>query len=145
MITAWSHLPNAVHIDRVIASIPTELSKWSVTNELIERMVETSNRKDLWKNTSITNTLTNNDAAWNAIWAEIKDLVNKQNNIIHGIGLAKARGALWDALAALMAWDDCAYMLDSEPGELAIIAALGDERAIMLLPACLVFSKERLE
>ncbi len=55
----------------------------------------------------------------------------------------EGRNLAWDAIAALIAWDDCAYMLDSNPGELAIIAALGDPRAILLLPACTIFSKEK--
>ena len=51
-----------------------------------------------------------------------------------------ARGKAWqaarDAILALIAYDDCAYMLDSEPGELAILAAFGDPRAVLILPAC---------
>jgi hypothetical protein len=47
--------------------------------------------------------------------------------------------AAMDAIVALIAYDDCAYMLESDPGELAILAAFGDPRATMLLPACKVF------
>jgi hypothetical protein len=43
------------------------------------------------------------------------------------------------AMLALVAYDDCAYMLDSDPGELAILAKFGDPRAILLLSACKVF------
>jgi hypothetical protein len=47
---------------------------------------------------------------------------------------------VWDAILALIVYDDCAYILDSDPGELEILAKFGDERAILLLPACKVFA-----
>ena len=46
------------------------------------------------------------------------------------------RDSMNDTLLALIAYDDCAYMLDSDPGELAILAAFGDPRAVLILPAC---------
>jgi hypothetical protein len=45
-----------------------------------------------------------------------------------------------DAIVALIAYDDCAYMLDSDPGELEILAKFGNEKAILLLPACKAFA-----
>ena len=48
---------------------------------------------------------------------------------------------MYDTLLALIAYDDCAYMLDSDPGELAILAKFGDRRAVLLLGACKVFSQ----
>ena len=62
---------------------------------------------------------------WVAAWDAARDAV---------------RDAVRDAIAALIAYDDCAYMLESEVGELKILAALGDPRAILLLPACIAFS-----
>ena len=51
-----------------------------------------------------------------------------------------ARGAAWDAawdaIAALITWDDCAYLLDQTPELLqAQINLVGDHRAVLLLPA----------
>ena len=44
--------------------------------------------------------------------------------------------SIQDAVLALVAYDDCAYMLESDPGELAILAKLGDPRASLVLAAC---------
>ena len=77
------------------------------------------------------------NAAWiaerEAAWAVVRDAERDA-------AWAVARDASWavarDAILALVAYDDCAYMLDSDPGELAILAAFGDPRAGLLLPAC---------
>ena len=56
-----------------------------------------------------------------------------------------ARDAVRYAISALIAYDDCAYMLESEVGELRILAALGDQKAILLVPACLVFTRQEAD
>jgi len=52
-------------------------------------------------------------------------------------------GAVGDAILALIAYDDCAYMIESEVDEIKILAKLGDQKAILLLPACIVFNEIR--
>ena len=47
------------------------------------------------------------------------------------------------AIIALIAYDDCAYMLESDLGELRMLAKLGDLRAILLLSAREVFNMEK--
>ena len=51
--------------------------------------------------------------------------------------------AVWQAARGvsmcITAYDDCGYMLDSDVDELKVLAALGDQKAILLLPACIVF------
>ena len=114
MTTTWAHLPNAVHIDRVLASSKANpkqwtqrrwvCASWSVAWDLLIKQ----GRYSVW--------LESREAAWNAV-----------------------RDSMNDTLLALIAYDDCAYMLDSDPGELAILAAFGDPRAGMLLLACNAF------
>lgn len=67
------------------------------------------------------------------IWDDLKACNNGQDKNLYW-----AQGAIM----ALIADDNCAYMLDSDPEELAIIAKLGDPRAILLLPACIRFKRE---
>jgi len=43
----------------------------------------------------------------------------------------------------LIAYDDCAYMIESEVDEIKILAILGDQKAILLLPACIIFNETR--
>ena len=113
--TAWAHLPNAVHIDRVIASAKANPEQWA----------------DSW------------DTTWSAVrssaWDAARDLLIKQGRYWVLLEVPAVRDATRCALLALFAYDDCAYMLDSDPGELAILAAFGDPRALLLLPACKAF------
>ena len=94
-MSKWSHLPNAVHIERVLGSVRANPEKW--------------------------------DAAWYAA-----------HNAAHNAAWHAAHGTI----LALIAWDDCAHLLDSEPEHVKLLAALGVESAILLYPACLVFSKD---
>ena len=105
--TEWAHLPNAVHIDRVIASALANPGHWKETRG------ETC------------------DTTWSATW----DILQEQGRAMVRV----AGAATYDPILALCAYDDCAYMIDSDPGELAILAKFGDPRAILLLSACKVF------
>ena len=50
-----------------------------------------------------------------------------------------ARYEAWDAIAALIAYDDCAHMLDSEPDDLRILSKLGSHAATLMIPAATAF------
>ena len=56
-----------------------------------------------------------------------------------------ATGAAMGAILALMAWDDCAYLLDQKPEHVKIIALLGHEASILLEPAVIAMYEETLE
>ena len=114
MTTKWAHLPNAAHIDRVIASAIAHPDHWN---------------SRAWGTTEWS-------AAWDAAW---HDMNIQHRQAAWAAGQKDARYPARDALLALVAYDDCAYMLDSDPGELAILAKFGDPRAILLLPACKAF------
>ena len=120
----WSHLPNAVHIDRVIASVKSHPEQWEVTQLPMQQ--------EVWFKTFVAETSLGRDAVWriamDEAWREQQQFINQ---------------AAWDAvcvtLLCLVAYDDCAYMLDSEVGELKILATFGDPKAILMLPACIAF------
>ena len=84
--SSWSDLPNAHHIDRIIAHVKANPDKWNA-----------------------------------------------------------AGGAAWDAILALMAWDDCAYLLDQKPEHVKIIALLGHHAAILLETAVIAMYEEQME
>ena len=124
MTTAWAHLPNAKHIDRVLDSLRANPGKWraakfSATVRLAAWSAAWSADRDADRDAA-------RDAAWDAAWDADWDA---------------DRDAAWPAILALIAYDDCAHMLGSDVGELKILAAFGDPRAILLLPACAVFSE----
>ena len=126
--TAWADLPNAAHIDRVLASAianpdhwtAREGEGWAVAWNATRDLLKEQGRYDEWSTASSAVWLARQQRSSAASWSSVRE-----------------------ALLALVAYDDCAYMLDSDPGELAILAKFGDRRAIMLLPACKVFHSLR--
>ena len=58
-----------------------------------------------------------------------------------------ARNAAWNAaryaILALVAYDDCAHMLDSEPDDLRILSKLGSNAATLMIPAAIAFKSIR--
>ena len=65
-----------------------------------------------------------NPDEWNAAWNAARDA---------------ARLAARDAIAALIAYDDCAHMLDSVPDDLWILSKLGSDAATLMIPAAIAF------
>ena len=141
--TAWADLPNAAHIDRVIASARAHFDHWTESWSTVqgaERGVRSKAWNAAW-NAAWTESWSTvqgaeRDAAWSKAWTESWHAARDAGrDAVWNAGRDAARGAI----LALIAYDDCAYMLDSDPGELAILAAFGDPKAILLLYACKVF------
>ena len=114
--TKWSHLPNAAHIDAVIASVKANPDDWN--------------------------------AAWDAAQYAALDAARIAARIaVRGVALDAAWYAAWDAVrdavSALVAYDDCAHMLDSEPDDLRILSKLGSNAATLMIPAAIAFKSIR--
>jgi hypothetical protein len=132
--TDWSHLPNAKHIDWVLSSIVTYPALW----------------RESWLSVKGSQP----DAVWSDAWCAAHGIVDDAGAIkildevidqVRGItSNSQTMWAIKDVLLALIAYDDCAYMIESDIGELKLIAAFGDPRAILLLPACVVFNEIKL-
>ena len=114
MTTKWARLLNAEHIDRILASSTTGHLIWELDFSLH------------WR------------AAWDTARAEISAMGRDE---AWDTARRVAPFSMLDPIAALMAYDDCAYLLDCEPDELRLLSKLGDDRAILLLPACIAFNK----
>jgi len=121
--TAWADLPNAKHIDRVLADLKKNPDRWSAA------MAAEWNAawSDVW-NTARTDARTAAmtdayNAAWTAAWYA-------------------AWGAARDAILALIAYNDCAYLLDEKPEHVQMLGLLGNQAAILLYPACVAMQKE---
>ena len=112
--TAWAHLPNAAHVDRILASLEAHPEKWEAaqtaaqTAAYIEAYIEVRSAK--------------REAAWDA----------SRN---------ASRGAAWNAISALIAWDDCAYMLELPEDTLKVLLAVGNEQALLLSVAAKVLKE----
>jgi hypothetical protein len=120
--TAWSDLPNAKYIDLVIASMKKNPAVWSAA----------------WAAAK--------DTAWDAAWAVARDAAR---NAARNAAWYAARNAAWDAarnaargaargaILALIAWDDCGYLLEEKPENVKMLALLGNQAAVLLYIACL--------
>jgi hypothetical protein len=114
--TVWSDLPNAAHIDRILDHVKENPKAWG-----------DATRDAAW--------YAARDAAWNAVsdaaWNAVSDAAWSATR-------AAARSAARDAILALIAWDDCGHLLDADPDQVRMWAALGQPAAVLLLPACVV-------
>jgi len=127
--TAWAHLPNAKHIDWVLASLKANPEKWEAARTAARDAAGM--------------------ATWNARcgkpwYMAYFATINAACDATFDTGGSAAYFSVIDAILALMAYDDCGYMIESEIGELKIIAAFGDPRAILLLPACIAFNETKV-
>ena len=129
MTTAWAHLPNATHIDRVLAHLKQHPDRWEAAWGAARGAAREAARDAAWgaarKAARGAARGAAWDAAWDAVWGAAWDAAREA-----------ALGAAWDAVAALIAWDGRAYLLDQTPELLqAQINLVGDHGAILLLPA----------
>jgi len=126
--TAWAHLPNAKHIDWVLASLKANPEKWDAAWDAAY---------DAAWSAAYGAART---AAWGAAWKAASDAAYDVANEAAWLAVFYAAR---DAIAALIAWDDCAYMIESEVDEIKILAKLGDQKALLLLPACIVYNETK--
>ena len=123
MTTAWAHLPNAAHIDRVLAALAATPELWGAA----------------WGAARGAG----RDAAWGAAWdAALDTALDTARGAAWGAARdaarGTARGVARGAIAALVAWDDCAVFLDMPPDAVRLVAASGHHPAVLLLPAAIV-------
>ena len=125
MTTAWAHLPNATHIDRVLASLTANPKLWDAARGAAWRTA--------WRAARGAALGAAWDAARGAAWGAALGAA-------WGAARDAAWGAAWGAVAALIAWDDCGVFLDMPPDAVRLVAASGHHPAVLLLPAAIVFS-----
>jgi hypothetical protein len=115
--TAWAHLPNARHIDAVLADVPSDTVwsecnvPWSVAVEAAEEMIKARELRDVRKEALLEIGRRASDMAW----------------------IAQA-----GAIRTLIAWDDSADLLECTPDVLRTMIDLAEppvcHRAALLLP-----------
>jgi hypothetical protein len=122
-MNAWDHLPNAVHIDRVLASAKANPLEWALADD-------GSDDGWVWNQAWIQ---TQYDSARDQAWNQARD--QAWNQVMY-----KVRGAI----LALIAYDDCAKYLNLPIDQLKMLYLLNEHPACLLLqPAVLVFAKEK--
>ncbi len=131
--TAWAHLPNAKHIDAVLADARKRPGAWDAA-------------RDAARVAAL-------DAAWVAAWdaagyaarAAARDVAR---DVARDAALDAARVVAWDAVAALVTWDSSADLLDCTPDVLRTMIDLAPEpvnhQAVLLLPWAIVKHTEEV-
>lgn len=127
MSKAWSHLPNAHHIDWVLKSVRENSELWALAFN------------DIWN--ADTKFRTNFSAACEAIPSYIdyffEDITMPAKNF-------SAEFLAHKVISALIAWDDCDRFLAMPYEKLKVWAVLSeDPRAVLLLS--MVYLKEKTE
>ena len=124
MTTKWAHLPNAKYIDAVLASVKAYPDTWMLPGI---KTYPFGYVYEAW------------DEDWEPSWQEAWDTV--QEAAMAAVQAAGQWGAVRDAILALIAYNDCAHLLTSNPDEVLALAKLGVPAASLLFPACLVFNE----
>ncbi len=139
--TAWAHLPNAKHIDWVLASAQHNPQAWDAAwDAALDAAWDAA--LDAARGAALDAARdAARDAAWDAAldagWAAARAAA-------WSAGWAAARAAAWSACGALIAWDDSADMLDMPVDAVRLLKGVGNHAAVLLLPACIVRHQELL-
>jgi hypothetical protein len=117
MKTALSNLPNAELINQILLSLKTDPNMWNTS----------------WDSRINSSRLAAWDAVRNAMGEEAWEAVR---DAIWGAVREEAwREAAWEAILGLIAYDRTGSLFDLPPDQVKILAALGDQAAILVEPA----------
>ena len=120
-MSAWDHLPNAAHIDRVLASFKAHPILWDQAWDQI------------WVQ------------AWGQAWGQARDQTREQaRDQLWYQAFDQSFDRARSALLALIAYDDCAKYLNLPIDQLQMLYHLTDHPACLLLqPAVVAFAMEK--
>jgi len=128
---AWSHLPNAKHIDRILACLRDHPS---IFHRQIRRNADT---------------LELEISAFTAAWIAVRD-TQQLDRIKAWIAVrdaqrmrSRAETVAWDAIAALIAWDHAGDLLKLPVEQVRVLGLLGNTAAILLYPTILTMEVAR--
>lgn len=132
-----SNIPNHKAVDSLL-SIAFDKNRWIAASEQCDNKEWSLKKRETISDVYLTYILSNDGKkqAWDLIsdhiWYYSTPKYADGSSMIRDVGLNICEG-----LICLIAFNDCAYMLQSDPGELKLLAALGDVKANMLLPSCI--------
>jgi len=120
--TAWAHLPNAAHIDRIVAHAKEHPGKWDAAKDRGAALnaARGAARHEVW------------GAAVDAAWDAAVDAVH-----------FASRDAAWDAIAALIAFDYAGELFSLPRFVVRAMADKGDHAAVLLYPAMLAMGEDK--
>jgi hypothetical protein len=152
MITAWSHLPNAHHIDRILADLTVNPDDWHWAWYRVSNRADYTARDAVYSAVYSAASSAARDAAWYraeyaALGAARDAALGAAWNRADHAALDAARDAGLDAarsaILALIAWPESADYLNLSVDSLRVLAALGDHKAVLILPAAIAFDRSK--
>ena len=148
MSNAWSHLPNADHIDWVLKSLNENPELWDAAKSAAWSAVRVAARDVAWAAVRVAVMSAAWDAvrvsAWDAAWDPASAAAwDPASAAAWDPASAAGRVAARGVISALIAYDDCDQFLSMSYKRLKVWAVLSeDSRAVLLLP--MVNVKEQL-
>jgi hypothetical protein len=126
---AWSHLPNAEHIDWVLETLGKNPKVWDAAR---------------YKKWVAARSLAC-DVAFGALWrAARSDEWAAALGAVDAVRYAPryaTTATAWGAIEALIAWDDSSKLLDMSVKKVTKLSKEGNNSAVLLLPAVIVKNK----
>ena len=141
--TAWAHLPNAKHIDAVLADARKRPGAWDAAQRAARDAAWGAARRAARDAAWDAAQRAARDAAWDAAWdAARRAAWDTAWDTAWDAARTAARDAAWGAIAALVTWDSSADLLDCTPDVLRAMIDLAEppvrHQAALLLPYAIV-------
>lgn len=129
-MNAWSHLPNAPYIDRVIETLKSHPGIWYAARDSATGF----DRPTAWSAGRSASFNAGRHLEWDAAYAATWSVTRETD--------WSAGDAAWDSVTSLIAYDYSANYLDMPSEKLRMWAILSeDPAAILLLPAVIAFER----
>lgn len=125
-------LYNGKHLIRVIDSIEMYPDQWVASSLETDKESWRTYRDSLWSGQ-------HHLPSWGIVWRGLKVAPDTQWNEENFVEWLRVCDVAFGTLSCMLAFDDCSYMLYNDPDEIKVLAALGDTRATLMLPATNVF------
>ena len=134
-MSAWSHLPNARYIDRVLESVKSHPEIWEAAWNGARLAAWNGARLAAWNAARL--------AASDAAWVAASDAASDAARLAASdAAWVAASDAAWGPIAALIAFDDAGKYLDMPSDKLRVWAILSeDPAAVLLIPAVIAFER----
>ena len=151
MTTAWADLPNAKHIARLLDDLKKNPDNWSDAGYDARNATKNDARNAAWNAARTAARTAARDDAWNVAWNAVRNAASDtasdatwdaERYAAWNAASADARTVARGAILALIAYDDCAYLLDEKPEHVQMLGLLGNQAALLLYPACVAMQKE---
>jgi hypothetical protein len=140
-MNAWSHLPNAHHIDRVLESLKSHPEIWGEAWVAFKDATRLAARDEARLAASDAALGAASDAA---LGAASDAALGAVRDVVRDAALYAALYAARSAITALIAYDDSSKYLDMPSDKLRVWAILSeDPAAVLLIPAVIVFEQIR--